>query len=79
MGLRVSLAVTITRLTRDELFKTSKQIVRYVGVPVFGDDDRGGGMWNEDIAEPALEPTLSDPGLDLFGHIKQLGCFSVVI
>src|SRR5579883_2129714 len=58
VGLRVTLAMAVTRLARHELFQMRQQVTADVGVPILGDDYGSGGMGQEDIAQPALNSAL---------------------
>src|ERR1700730_8832286 len=72
MRLRIALCMAEVTLEWDQALEMTQQVGGHVRVPVFRDDHGGGGMGNEEIAQPAAHCALRDRMRDLAGDIDQL-------
>ena len=59
-------------LERDQALEMAQHVGGDVGIPVFRHDHGGGGMGNEEVAEPAIHAALFNRTRDVTGDIDQL-------
>src|SRR5579862_4165118 len=72
MRLRVAFAMPVTVFARHDTFELREHIGSHVGIPVLGNDHRGGGVRDEYVAQPAGRANFSQRIIDLVGDIDQL-------
>src|ERR1700722_14274369 len=72
MRLRVAFAMPVTIFARHDTFELREHIGSHVGIPVLGNDHRGGRVCDEYVAQPAGRANFSQRVIDLVGDIDQL-------
>ena len=82
MRLRVAFAMPVRIFARHDSLELREHIGSNVGIPVLGNDHRGGGMRDEEIAQPASGPDFSKRMIDFVGDVDQLDarlCFDLEV
>ena len=72
MRLRVAFAMPVTIFARHNTFELREHIGSHVGIPVLGNDHRGGSMGDENVAQPAGRANFGKRMIYLVGDVDQL-------